>query len=104
MPMSVLAATSDKVGLSKADSLALQLKSLFEISGQFAGKKENSFYKTFFFRGTEISRGIDQYASICAVYSFYTYREDNLKWFKDNDTRLKDLQSWFANTKREPKI
>jgi tetratricopeptide (TPR) repeat protein len=49
MPMSVLTATLDKNGLTKIDSLTLQLKSVFEISGNFGGKLENGFYKTFFF-------------------------------------------------------
>jgi tetratricopeptide (TPR) repeat protein len=102
MPLAVLGATSDKTGLSRADSLALQLKSLFEISEEFAGKKKDPFYKSFFsdyFKNLAASPNMPAFTRLISVY---TYPDDNLKWFKENDEKLKELQSWFAATKREP--
>ncbi|HEY4325998.1 MAG TPA: tetratricopeptide repeat protein [Mucilaginibacter sp.] len=101
MPISVIAATSDKVGLSRADSLALQLKSIFEISERFAGKTRDSFYTTFFsdyFKNLVSSNNMPAFARFISVAA---YQEDNLKWFKENGAQLKALQDWSANTKRE---
>jgi hypothetical protein len=101
MPMSVLSATSDKKGLTKVDSLSLQLKNLFEISDNFAGKKGDPFYKSFFSDYFKKLAQTDNMPAFTRLICLSAYREDNLKWFKENDKQLSSLDAWVSGTKRE---
>jgi tetratricopeptide (TPR) repeat protein len=101
MQLAVLAATSDKKGLTKTDSLTLQLKRVFEISESFAGKKEDPFYKSYlsdYFKGLAASDNMPAFARFISIS---VNREENLQWFKDNDSKISALDNWVANTKRQ---
>jgi len=100
MPISVLAATSDKKGLTKVDSLTLQLKNVFEISESFGGKKEDPFYKSYLSDYFKSLAASDNMPAFVRFISISVYREENLQWFKDNDGKVTALDNWVANTKR----
>ncbi len=102
MPIAVIAATADKKGLSKIDTLALQLQSLFQISAGFAGKKNDAFYKNFFsdyFKALAASGNVPAFARFISVS---IYPEDNIKWLKENPDKLNALYGWVTTTKRQP--
>ncbi|WP_184545945.1 tetratricopeptide repeat protein [Mucilaginibacter sp. FT3.2] len=101
MPISVLAATTDKKGLSRTDSLSLQLKSLFEVSGGFTGKKEDAFYKNYFSEYFKKLAETDNMQAFARLISIGAYQDENLQWFKDNNAKLSALDAWVTATKRE---
>jgi len=35
------------------------------------------------------------------LVSLSAYKDENLQWFKDNDSKLTALDTWIASTKRE---
>lgn len=35
------------------------------------------------------------------LVSLSAHKDDNLKWFKENDKQLSVLETWVGNTKRE---
>jgi tetratricopeptide (TPR) repeat protein len=101
MPISIISATEGKKGLSAIDSLQLQLTSIFEVSHTLTGDKENSFVSNYFsdyFAKLGIS---DNMPAFARLVSLSAYKDENVKWFKDNDDKLKALDSWIASTKRE---
>ena len=101
MPLAVLAATSGKKGLTSLDSLTLQLKRIFEISEGFDGKKTDTFYKKFFSEYFKNLAGSPNMPAFTHLISLSIYPEDNLKWFKENNTQLSSLNYWMQSTKRE---
>ncbi len=101
MPMTILAATSDKKNLSPVDSLSLQIKSLFDISESFGSKKEDTFYKSFYagyFKNLAAAGDVPAFARFISISA---YPDDNLQWFKDNDAQLKALDLWIRTTERK---
>ena len=102
MPMTVVTAVSDKKGLSKVDTLALELKSLFEISDTYNGKKPDAFYKSFFsdyFSALAVSGNVPAFARFISVS---VYQDESVKWLKENQSKLNALDGWVTTTKREP--
>ena len=106
MPMAVTTATDSnstggKKNLTSVDSLALQLTSLFKISTTITGDKENSFVTNYFAKYFEQLGNSDNMPTFARLVSLTAYKDENLQWFKDNDDKLKALNNWVANTKRE---
>jgi predicted Zn-dependent protease len=101
MPMAILTATSDKKNLTRADSLSLTLTKLFEISDNFASKKGDTFYKTFFSDYFKKLAATDNMPAFSRYITLSTNKEENLQWFKENDTKLSALDGWISTAKRE---
>lgn len=101
LPVTVINAVADKKGLTKTDSLMLQLKRVFEISETFAGKKEDSFYKNYFSDYFKKLAATDNMEAFARLISLTASQEENLQWFKDNNIKLSALDAWVNVTKRE---
>jgi tetratricopeptide (TPR) repeat protein len=101
LPISIIAATDGKKDLAPVDSLELQLKSVFEVAGNIIGEKEDPFVSKYFANYFVALAGSDNMPAFARLVSLTAYKEDNLKWFKDNDSKLTALSNWIANTKRE---
>ncbi|MEN0052919.1 MAG: tetratricopeptide repeat protein [Mucilaginibacter sp.] len=101
MPISILAATSDKKGLTKADSLSLQLKNLFNISESFTGKKADPFYKSFFSDYFKKLAQTDNMPAFTRLISLTANKDENLQWFKDNNIKLSALEAWVGGQERK---
>lgn len=101
LPMAILNATSDKKDLGVTDSLTLQLTQVFKISGAFYGDKPSEFYTHYYADYFKKLAESDNMPAFSRFISVATYREENLKWFKDNDKQLGALDTWVNNNKRE---
>lgn len=101
LPMSILAATLDKKGLTRTDSLTLQLKRAFEISENFAQDKNDLFFIHFFSDYFKKLAATDNMQAFAYLVSLAGYKEENTKWFKENEAKLKALSDWIMVTKRE---
>ena len=101
IPITVINATSGKKDLTRPDSLALQLKNVFEISGNFAGKKGDIFYKNFFSDYLMALAQSPNMPAFARLLSLGAYQDESLKWFKDHADQLQALYNWTDNTKRE---
>ncbi|SDE12896.1 Tetratricopeptide repeat-containing protein [Mucilaginibacter pineti] len=102
LPTAILAATTDKTGLSKTDSLTLQLKSVFGISDNFGAKSADAFYKSFYSDYFKKLAATDNMEAFVRLISLTANKEENLQWFKDNGAKLSALDAWVTTTKREP--
>jgi hypothetical protein len=101
MPISIIAATEGKKGLSAIDSLQLQLTNLFKVSRMISGDKEPPFILSYFSDYFEKLGNSDNMPAFARLVSLSAYKDENVQWFKDNDDKLKTLDSWVASTKRE---
>jgi tetratricopeptide (TPR) repeat protein len=87
---------------SGVDILNEQLNSIFKIAGELSSKRKVKdffwkFYADFFY---QLSKS-DNMPAFVRLVSLTGYRDDNLKWFKDNNDKLTSLSNWVTNTKRE---
>ena len=101
MQMTVVTAVSGKKDLTGPDSLALQLKNVFEISGTFYGKKANAFYKSFFSDYFKVLANTTDMPAYARLISLTAYKDENLKWFRENESQLQNLINWTTNTRRD---
>jgi len=101
MPLSIITATEDKKGLSAVDSLQLQLTNLFKVSRTISGDKEPQSILSYFPDYFEKLGNSDNMPAFARLVSLTAYKDENVKWFKDNDDKLKALDSWVTSTKRE---
>jgi len=98
--MAVATATDNKKDLTPVDSLELQLTSVFKIAGTITGGSD-TFVSKYFGEYFVALAGTDNMPAFARLMSLSAYKDDNLKWFKDNDSKLTALSNWIANTKRE---
>lgn len=106
MPMAITTATDSittggKQNLTRVDSLALQLTSLFKIATSITGEKEDPFVVSYFAKFFNKLGNTDNMPAFARFISLSAYREEDLQWFKDNDGKLTALDTWVSNTKRE---
>jgi tetratricopeptide (TPR) repeat protein len=100
MPMAVTNATNNKKNLTSVDSLALQLTELFKISTTITGEKQTPFVINYFAKYFEKLGNSDHMPAFARLVSLSAYKDENLKWFKENDKQLTELDSWVALTER----
>ncbi|HTE01785.1 MAG TPA: tetratricopeptide repeat protein [Mucilaginibacter sp.] len=99
--MATLTATDNKKNLSPADSLALQLTSVFQLVGELSEKKKVEFYSNYYadyFKKMADSGNVPAFARM--VY-LSVNKEESLKWFKENDKQLTELDKWIAATEKK---
>jgi len=101
MPMAVATATDDKKDLAAVDSLELRLTAVFKIAGSITGEKTDPFVSNYFGKYFVALAATDNMPAFARLVSLTAYKDDNLKWFKDNDGKLTALSNWIANTKRD---
>ena len=101
LPIAVLAATTDKKGLTGIDSLRLQLKSVFGVGETFNINKHDDFYAHFYADYFKKLAETDNMEAFSRLVSLTAYKEENVQWFKDNSTKLSALEAWVGSTKRE---
>ncbi len=87
---------------SGIDILNDQLTSIFKVAGEIQEKKKHKdffwkYYAEFFYKLTKT----DNMPAFIRLVSLSGYHDENLKWFKENDYKLKALSSWVASAKRE---
>jgi len=100
MSLAIVAATTDKKGLSAVDSLTLQLTSVFQILGEQSANKNNDFtnYFTKYFANLSHTNNMPAFVRYITLSA---YKEENMAWFKDHEQELKDFQKWINDTKRD---
>jgi tetratricopeptide (TPR) repeat protein len=101
LAMSVLAATSDKKDLNTIDSLKLQLKSAYDVSGTFSMNKHDDFYLRFYADYFKKLAQTDNMPAFTRLISLTAYKDENLKWFKENDKQLSALEAWLGGQERK---
>lgn len=101
MPIAILAATTDKKGLTAIDSLTLQLKSLFQVSSTFQGKKQDDFYTHFYSQYFSKLAATDNMPAFARLVSLSVYKDENTAWFKEHDKELSAMSKWIADTERK---
>ena len=101
MPLMVLGATVDKKGLSPIDSVQLQLTSVFKASATLLGDKANPFTKSYFADYFNKLAETDNMPVFAHIVCLTAYRDENIKWFKENGEKLTALNNWITSTKRE---
>ena len=101
LSISVLAATVDKKGLTGIDSLKLELKTVYGVAGSFNINKQDDFYSHFYADYFAKLASTDNMDAFIRLISLTAYREENIQWFKDNNTKLSALETWVGSTKRE---
>ncbi|BAU52017.1 tetratricopeptide repeat protein [Mucilaginibacter gotjawali] len=84
------------------DILNEELSTLFEEGGELGEKKREKdffwkFYVDYFYKLAQ-SNNMPAFARFISLSA---YREEDLQWFKDNDSKLTALDTWVSNTKRE---
>jgi tetratricopeptide (TPR) repeat protein len=101
LPIAVLAATTDKKGLTGIDSLRLQLKSVYEVGETFNINKHDDFYAHFYADYFKKLAETDNMEAFSRLVSLTANKEENVQWFKDNSTKLSALDGWISTAKRE---
>jgi len=84
------------------EQLGEQLKSIFKVAGELSAKRKNkdlfwNFYVGYFYQLAQS----DNMPAFARLVSLSAYKDENLQWFKDNDSKLTALDTWIASTKRE---
>ncbi|WP_426669907.1 tetratricopeptide repeat protein [Mucilaginibacter sp. McL0603] len=100
MQMAVVTACDNKKNISPADSLTLQLTSVFQIIGEQSDKLETPFFSNYYakyFQKLSISKSMPAFVR---YISLSMYKDENTAWFKRHDDELKDLEKWVSLTKR----
>lgn len=98
---SILTATDGKEHLTLIDSLGLRLGAVFEIAGELKENKDQPFLMHYFVDYFKNLGKTDNMPTLAHLVSLTAYRDENIKWFKENPGKLKALNDWIANTKRE---
>ncbi|RKR85642.1 tetratricopeptide repeat protein [Mucilaginibacter gracilis] len=100
MQIAVLAATTDKKGLSPTDSLSLQLKSVFEVLAETAANKPVPFYTSYlakYFGNLAHSNNMPAFARLISLAA---NADDSKAWFKEHQIELTNLDKWVQTTER----
>lgn len=89
-------------GLSEADQLELQLKTIFGITGELSEKKKEkdffwSFYADYFYK---LSKS-EFMPLIARIISFTSNQEEKRKWIKEHEQLLTDYSVWESATPRD---
>jgi tetratricopeptide (TPR) repeat protein len=100
MPISIIAATEDKKGLSSIDSLQLQLTNLFQVSKTLIGDKEPPIILNYFADYFDKLGNSGNMPAFARLVSLSVHRDESLQWFKDNAQQLSALDSWLRTTER----
>jgi tetratricopeptide (TPR) repeat protein len=79
-----------------------QLSSIFKVAGELSAKRKAkdffwNFYVGYFYQLAQS----DNMPAFTRLINLSANKDENLKWFKDNDSKLTALDHWVANTKRE---
>jgi tetratricopeptide (TPR) repeat protein len=102
MPISIIAATENKKGLSAIDSIQLQLTSLFQIARMITDdKKQQTFavnYYADYFQKLATSGNMPAFTR---YISLSINKDENLQWFKAHDKELSGLDKWINATERK---
>jgi len=92
---------SQNIG-SPQERLSNELKMVFETTSKAAEKQisKDFFWKYYADYFGKLAQ-TDNMPAFTRLISLSAYREDNLKWFKENDKQLSALDAWVSGTKRE---
>src|SRR5260221_273675 len=93
--------TENKTNLTAIDSLQLQLKSVFNISKELEKNKGNTFFSNFYAKYFTSLNESENITAFTRLVSLSAYKEENLKWFKENSVQLEALNKWITSTKRD---
>ena len=97
----ILVATDDKKNLTPIDTIALRLTAVFKITGELKESKDQPFFMNYYSSYFKKLAETDNMITLAHLISLTAYRDENLKWFKENGDKLKALNAWIADTKRE---
>jgi hypothetical protein len=100
IPISVLAATDGKKNLTPTDSLALQLKSVFQVTGELEAKKQASFYLNYLAKYFADLAHTENMPAFTRYISLSTNKDESLAWFKAHQQEVTDFSKWVKETKR----
>ena len=100
LPLTVIASTEGKTGLSAVDSLTLQLTAIFKAA---PGSDEiikqpalANFYAKFF---DQLAASGNMPAFVRLI-SLSVYKDDDVAWFKENSKQLDALDLWIRSAQR----
>jgi tetratricopeptide (TPR) repeat protein len=100
MTMAIINSTSGKANLSPADTLALQLNSVFPIIGEQAHTQGDTFFENYyakFFNDMTDSGNVPAFAHYISVSA---YKDEDMAWFKEHEREFKQFQTWLDDTPR----
>ncbi|WP_448700842.1 tetratricopeptide repeat protein [Mucilaginibacter sp. AW1-3] len=100
MQIAVLAATEGKKGLSATDSLALQLKSVFQVLDETSAKSPDAFYTNYFAHYFGKLAKTDNMPAFARLVTYATYNVDSVAWFKEHKSELTAIDKWVKDTTR----
>jgi tetratricopeptide (TPR) repeat protein len=100
IPMAVLAATEGKQNLSTTDSLSLELKSVFDVLGESKKDAKSTDYAHFYADYFKKMADSPNMPAFARLISLAVYKEENIKWFKEHQKELTDLDAWVKETPR----
>jgi hypothetical protein len=98
--LAVINATSGKKNLSPVDSLALQLKSIFEVQDASKETVDKSFYNKFFVEYFKNMAATGNVPAFTRYITLSTNKAENNEWFKAHDDDITKLDKWVTTTKR----
>jgi tetratricopeptide (TPR) repeat protein len=101
MPMAIATALEKKKDLTAVDSVQFQLASLLEIAHAIADDKGPSFAANYYSDYFEKLAKSGNMPAFTHYISLSVYKEDDLKWFKEHDKELTDLDKWIVSTERK---
>jgi len=100
--MSAATSTFDKnKNKMPIELLTEQLETIFKVAGELSGKKKekNFFWKYYADYFYQLAKS-DNMPAFAHLVSLSANKDENLRWFKDNDSKLKALDHWISVTSR----
>jgi len=101
IPLSLLSAKAIP-NLGAADQLELQLKTIFNITGELAAKKTDRDFFWNYYADYFAKLAKTEFMPVAAhIISFSTNPEDNKKWISEHNQQLKDFFKWQSENPRK---
>ncbi|MFD0766716.1 tetratricopeptide repeat protein [Mucilaginibacter lutimaris] len=101
IPATVIAATADQRGLTRADSLTLQLTKLYSVADMFTGQTADPFFKAYFADYFKKLASTDNMPAFARYISLMDNNEQKVAWFKEHNETLTKLDKWLNGTERK---
>jgi len=81
--------------------LTEQLETIFKTAGELSSKRKTKdffwkYYADYFYKLAQS----ENMPAFTRLVSLSAYKEENIKWFNENDSKLKDLNHWVSTTDR----
>jgi len=100
MKLAVVAATEGKTNLSTADSLSLQLTSVFKVISELQAQKQQPFFNSYFAQYFKKLAESDHMPAFTRLISYGAKKDESQSWFGEHKTELTAFNDWVSKTER----